>query len=131
MFVDASALIAIIADEPEASALAARLDQAGKVLLSPVAIFEATAGLARIANVAPSQARQLVRQFIEEVGAQIVAIDAAICEAAIEASQRFGNGRHPARLNMGDCFAYACAKALDSPLLFKGGDFSLTDVIVG
>ena len=55
-------------------------------------------------------------------------IDQRIGEAAIDAHDRFGKGRHPARLNMGDCFAYACARTNNAPLLFKGEDFALTDV---
>ena len=50
------------------------------------------------------------------------------CRRAIRAFERFGRGRHPARLNMGDCFAYACAEDLGLPLLFKGEDFPLTDI---
>jgi len=55
---------------------------------------------------------------------------AEIGQTAVQAFERFGRGRHPARLNMGDCFAYACAKTLAVPLLFKGDDFSQTDVAV-
>ena len=53
-----------------------------------------------------------------------------IGRTAIKAFDRFGRGRHPARLNMGDCFAYACAKTLAVPLLFKDDDFSQTDVAI-
>ena len=55
---------------------------------------------------------------------------AEIGREALRAFERFGRGRHPARLNMGDCFAYACARALDVPLLFKGEDFAQTDIAV-
>jgi ribonuclease VapC len=54
--------------------------------------------------------------------------DTPVTQAALDAYLRFGKGRHPARLNLGDCFAYALAKALDAPLLYKGDDFALTDV---
>jgi ribonuclease VapC len=50
-------------------------------------------------------------------------------EVAVEAFRRFGRGRHPARLNIGDCFAYALAKTTGEPLLFKGADFGRTDVV--
>ncbi len=53
-----------------------------------------------------------------------------IGRAAMDAFDRYGRGRHPARLNIGDCFAYACARTLAVPLLFKGADFSQTDIVV-
>ncbi len=59
---------------------------------------------------------------------QIVPITAEIGRMAVEAFARFGRGNHPARLNLGDCFAYACARNLGVPLLFKGTDFSQTDI---
>jgi ribonuclease VapC len=60
----------------------------------------------------------------------IAAIDEMLARGAIDAFERFGKGRHPAGLNFGDCFAYALAKSLDAPLLFKGGGFAKTDVQV-
>jgi ribonuclease VapC len=58
-------------------------------------------------------------------------IDREIALVAVEAFDRFGKGRHPAALNMGDCFAYACARQLDAPLLCKGNDFPRTDIKLG
>ncbi|MBV9693032.1 MAG: type II toxin-antitoxin system VapC family toxin, partial [Alphaproteobacteria bacterium] len=63
------------------------------------------------------------------IGLVIVPIDAIQLRLAFEAWRRFGKGRHRARLNLGDCFAYALAKSLDAPLLYKGGDFAHTDVV--
>ena len=60
----------------------------------------------------------------------MVPITAEIGRGALSAFERYGTGRHPAALNMGDCFAYACARQLDMPLLFKGDDFPLTDITV-
>jgi len=60
---------------------------------------------------------------------EIVAVDRMIASAAINAFDRYGKGRHPARLNLSDCFSYALARARDLPLLFKGGDFARTDVV--
>lgn len=59
----------------------------------------------------------------------VVPVDNAIAELAVSAFERFGKGRHPAGLNFGDCFSYALAKQLALPLLFKGNDFTKTDVI--
>jgi ribonuclease VapC len=128
MFLDASAIIGIVAMEDDAASLAVRLAQARRVQVSGLAVFEAAAGLARIANTAPLDALALVERFLDEVDATVVAIDRATGIAAIEAFQRFGKGRHPAGLNMGDCFAYACARQSNVPLLCKRNDFPRTDV---
>ncbi|HEV8677727.1 MAG TPA: type II toxin-antitoxin system VapC family toxin [Stellaceae bacterium] len=128
MFVDASAIVAIIAGEPDASGLAARLAAAERVRSSGMAVYEATLGIARILNVSVGNAESLVDDLLTEAQAAIIPITAEIGRGAIAAFDRFGRNRHPARLNMGDCFAYACARALDLPLLFKGDDFAQTDI---
>jgi ribonuclease VapC len=130
MFLDASAIIAIIAQEEDASSLAARLDRAGQVHTSPIALFESALGLARIGNVAPSAVLPVLEQFVDETDAVTIPIDAETGRVAIEAFERFGKGRHPAALNLGDCFAYACARRLDTTLLCKGNDFPRTDVAI-
>ncbi len=66
--------------------------------------------------------------LVGEIGAEIVAFDEAQAKIARDGFRHYGKGRHKAALNLGDCFAYALAKALDAPLLFKGRDFTLTDV---
>lgn len=128
MFVDASAIIGIIAMEDDAASLAGRLAGARSRQTSALAIFEATAGLARIANAPVADALALVNRFLTEIDATVVAIDRETATAALGAFARFGKGRHPAGLNMGDCFAYACAKQADAPLLCKGNDFPRSDV---
>ena len=67
--------------------------------------------------------------FLATAGIELVAFDAAQARLSREGIRRFGKGRHPAGLNLGDCFSYALARALDEPLLFKGDDFSHTDII--
>jgi len=131
MFLDASAMIGIIAMEEDAASLAGRLARARVRQTSAMAIFEATTGLARIANSPLGDALAVVNRFLTEIDATVVAIDRDIGIAAVEAFARFGKGRHPAGLNMGDCFAYACAKQLDVPLLCKGNDFPRSDVGLG
>jgi ribonuclease VapC len=128
MFLDASAIIAILARENEGTALAARLGQATRVQVSPIAIYEAVLGLARIGNISLTDARGVLDRFLEEVGAETIPITDTIGAGALRAFDRFGKGRHPAALNLGDCFAYACAEELRTELLFKGEDFPLTDV---
>ena len=97
---------------------------------SPIAIYEAVLGLARVGNTSIQEAEAVLERFLEEVQAQTMSISAEVGRTAIAAFARFGKGRHPAGLNMGDCFAYACANELDVPLLFKGNDFPQTDIAV-
>jgi ribonuclease VapC len=130
MFVDASAIIAMIAREDEGAALTARLGQAAAVYVSPIAIFEAVLGLARIGNMPVADAEAVLDRFLEEVGVEIVPITEAVGRDAVSAFARYGRGRHAAQLNMGDCFAYASARACQAPLLFKGDDFPQTDIEV-
>ena len=130
MFIDASAIIAIIAREPESVALAARLGQAGQPYTSPIALYAAVLGLARVGNSSIGDAAVVLNLFLEEIGAQIMPITAEIGRAALSAFERYGRGLHPAALNTGDCFAYACVRELDLPILFKGEDFPQTDIAI-
>jgi ribonuclease VapC len=128
MFVDASAIIAIIADEPDRLSLSARLAQAAEIFVSPIVVYEATTGLARRRACSIQVAENLVRAFMEELRASMIDISAAIAREALLAFDQFGRGRHKADLNMGDCFSYACARERGLPLLFKGNDFVHTDI---
>ncbi len=75
-------------------------------------------------------ARREVDNFLRLAHVGIIAIGPDEMARALDAFNRFGKGRHPAQLNMGDCFAYACAKTHGVPLLFKGDDFSQTDIAI-
>ncbi len=75
--------------------------------------------------------RERLDRFFRLTQAEVVAVTEAQAELAIVGFRRFGRGRHPARRNIGDCFAYALAKATGEPLLFKGHDFALTDIAAG
>ena len=79
-----------------------------------------------------SRPRQPGRQDLERLlgigGFEVVSVTPHHADLAIEAFRRYGKGRHPAGLNIGDCFSYSLAMATDHPLLFKGGDFAKTDV---
>jgi ribonuclease VapC len=130
MFLDASAAIAIIAREGDAAALAGRLRQANEVHTSPIAVYETVLGLARLGQTSIQEAQAVLDRFLGEIRAQIMPITAEIGRNALSAFERYGRGRHPAALNMGDCFAYACARQVDIPLLFKGDDFPLTDITI-
>jgi ribonuclease VapC len=128
MFLDASAIIAIIVGEEDASSLAGRLGGATFVRTSAIAIFVASLGLARIANAPVDDAFSLVGRFLDQVKASVAVIDGETAALALDAFARFGKGHHPASLNLGDCFAYACARQLDAKLLCKGNDFPCTDI---
>ena len=128
MFVDASAAIAVLTDEDDAGMLVQKLEQAQRVLMSPLALYETVAGLARKRDCPVEEAQALVDLFVAEVRAEVVDISPEIGRVAVEAFAMFGKGRHRADLNMGDCFAYACARGHGVPLLFKGNDFIHTDI---
>ena len=131
MFHDASAIVAVLAEEAEAAEFIAAIEGAPSRSSSAVALFEAALGLARIRRLEPAEALSIVESFCAIADVEIVPLGADEARAAVDAHARFGKGRgHPARLNMGDCFALAAAVTRGLPLLFKGDDFSETDVIV-
>ncbi len=128
MFVDASAIVAILSLEEGHETLAERLDQSRSSITSPLARFEAVLAIGRDQRLGLERARGIVSGFLEEAEVTTVPIDENIAEAALDAHTRYGKGRHPARLNFGDCFAYAMAKRHGVPLLYKGDDFAHTDL---
>lgn len=132
MFVDASALVAITLQEPDGEALAAKLEAARDPITSPMAIYEAVLGVARSRKGAQRAARIDIQFLLTEARIRSVPILPEDADAALAAFARFGKGcGHPAKLNMGDCFAYAVARRNRVPLLFKGEDFTQTDVNAG
>ena len=129
MFVDASALVAIVTAEAEAETFRDRIAASSLVCTSGLAVFEATNGIARIMRVDLSRARLELQLLIDAFAIEIAPITPEDGEAALAAQARFGKGRHPARLNMGDCFAYAMARNRGLALLYKGDDFAQTDIL--
>ena len=129
MFVDASAIVAILTREPEADTLADVLGEARSPITSPIAIFEAVLGISRKRRARVETAAQDVRDFLSVAAIQTVSITSHEAEAALAAFSRYGKGRrYPAQLNLGDCFAYSMAKNHRTELLFKGEDFARTDI---
>jgi len=129
VFLDASAIVAMMTDEGDALVLARRLDRPGPRLTSAIALYETTAALARLKGRGVADAERAVNEFIERQNITIVAIPPETAALAVDAFARYGKGQgHPAQLNMGDCFAYACARHFGEPLLFKGDDFARTDI---
>jgi ribonuclease VapC len=129
VFVDASAIVAILTNEAEAQDLAATLDSAKEPMTSPIAVWEAVVSIARKTGRRAEAELPDVRALLNLAEVRIVAVDMAVTVAAIGAFDRYGRrSGHPADLNMGDCFAYAFATERNVQLLYKGKDFALTDV---
>ncbi len=129
MFVDASAIVAILTRESEADALADVLESAQSPNTSPIAIFEAVLGICRKRHASIEEAEQYVGEFLRLAGVRTVPLTDKEAHTALAAFSRYGRGRgHPAQLNLGDCFAYAVAKNYRTTLLFKGEDFAETDL---
>ncbi len=128
MIVDASAIVAILLGEPETRSLSQRLDAARWRATHPISIYEATLAVAREWRSGPGEAEDDVLAFLAGADIDVLAIGAAEASAALQAHARYGKGSHPAKLNMGDCFSYACAKLRGMPLLYKGYGFARTDL---
>jgi ribonuclease VapC len=124
---DTSALVAILRREPEADDFLRIIIRSGSCLVLSVSIMEASLVLA--GREGDDTSWLGLDQLIARAGIEVVPQDRLLAEIAREAFLRFGKGRHPARLNMGDCAAYALARSRGLPLLFKGGDFSKTDIV--
>jgi ribonuclease VapC len=130
MFIDASAIVALLSDEPEAARVSNALASAQAPFTSPVAVLEAALALARadkfnrpVATVAP-----LIHDFLEQCGIELRDLPPAadLTRLALHAAQRYRSGRRG--LNLGDCLHYACAKYSGVPILATGGEFSQTDL---
>jgi ribonuclease VapC len=129
MFVDASVLVAILTLEPDARSLATRLEAESGLFTSPVAFFEVVTSVARKSRQPVDVVADRVRMFVDSAAIETRTIDRQTGEIALAAFARYGKGSgHPARLNLGDCFAYAMAKQHGVPLLYKGDDFAQTDL---
>ncbi len=137
MFVDASVVVAIINREVGFEEIIKRMEAyKGKFDVSPLVKFEAVAATARSrsgkARPTPEQfeaAGVVVENFFHSINANEITITGTIGDKALAVAARYGKFvGHEADLNFGDCFAYACAKAFNSPLLYKGDDFAQTDL---
>lgn len=128
MFIETSAIVAILLEEPDAPHLLEQIESGHAPTTSVVNAVEATISVGKqIRNY--ERAWVLVRSFMEEARLQVEGIPADALDGIVDAYLRYGKGTgHPARLNFGDCFSYAFAKRADLQLLYKGGDFSQTDL---
>ena len=125
MVIDTSALVAILLGEPDAERFAHALADAPVRLLSAVSRVELSCV---IEGRKGETGRADVEVLLRDGGFDIVSVTPQQAEIAVDAFRRFGRGRHRARLNIGDCFAYALATATGHTLLFKGDDFIHTDI---
>jgi ribonuclease VapC len=125
VIVDTSAIVAILRREPEGTAFFDRVLEASRPAMSAAALVE-TAMV--IEGRGGRQAGADLDNFLARAEIEIVAVTADTARSAREAWRIWGKGNHPARLNLGDCFAYALAQERGEPLLFRGDDFARTDV---
>ncbi len=128
-FVDASVLVSIIGEETDAEMFEAALERAPDRITSGIALWETARALAKRTHGDMRRGLEEASRYCAELAIAVVPIGAPEASGAVAAQIRYGNGSgHPARLNMGDCFAYACAKTNNARLLYKGGDFVHTDL---
>ena len=125
MVVDASAIVAVLLAEPDAESIAKALGEAPARLISAVTRAELSLVIERRKG---DPGRHDLERLLGSGGFEVVSVTPHHADLAIKAFRRYGKGRHPAGLNIGDCFSYALAVATDHPLLFKGSDFAKTDV---
>ncbi len=124
--IDTSALIAIFRLETEAESFLKAIVEAEERIFSALSLLEASMVMSR--RGAAETVFEPLDDFLVEAGVKIAPFDADQARLAREAFLRFGKGRHPAGLNFGDCAAYALARSRGAPLLYKGSDFSRTDI---
>lgn len=122
--VDTSAIVAVLFAEPESADIQRTLVQ-WPCMMSAATRVEL--GIVIEAKTGPA-GTQLLEELLARIEIEVVAVDADLAEAAVVCWRRFGKGRHPAGLNLGDTFSYALARHMGQPLLFVGDDFSKTDI---
>jgi ribonuclease VapC len=126
VLIDSSALLAILLDEPDAASYIAAILDDPKRLISAVTLVEASIVILNKRQPTPIAA---LDALLERLRIRVVSADESQALLAREGFRRFGKGRDKAGLNFGDCFSYALAKQTGEPLLFKGNDFSRTDLL--
>lgn len=128
MFIDTSVIVAILSKEPDATEFANQIE-AAEGLTSALAILESAMILSTKLGLDPVVVETRIQAFLHEARIKLAPMDAATASLAVKAFADYGKGRgHPAQLNLADCLSYACARAQGVPLLYKGKDFSHTDL---
>ena len=126
MVIDSSALISVLLGEVDANRFIMAINTGAPLLIAAPTWVEAAMVITARKG---TEGFQEFEQLIAASGIEIIEFDQALAREAYLAWQRFGKGRHPASLNMGDCFSYALAKQRKEALLFKGNDFPETDLV--
>lgn len=125
--IDTSAAVAVLLSEPPAEAILAVVDVADPRLMSAATLVEV--GVVMEARLGPA-GEAIADRFVRDGGIDVVSFDRTQADRALEGWRRFGKGRHPAALNLGDCFTYGLSVATGEPVLCVGDDFTRTDVTV-
>jgi ribonuclease VapC len=128
VILDSSALVAIATEEPGCLELLEKLDQADTLAIGAATLVETALVLRSRLTMEP---RVFLERFLTDWNVNVVPFGEDHWKTAVDAHARFGQGRHKAALNFGDCVSYATAKLADMPLLCTGGDFSKTDLTIG
>jgi len=123
--IDSSVLIAILLDEPEAKYFEKSLADTYDIFISAVSIVESSMVIEYRKQ---EQGAKEYDELLKKIAPNIIEFNEQQAKLARIAWRKYGKGRHPAKLNFGDCCSYATAKYLNQPLLFKGNDFSKTDI---
>ena len=121
--IDSSAVVATLMPEADEERYVISMRMANARVMSAANYLECAIVMTRIAG-----SREAVDHWLDRFDVDVVPVDLALARLAADAFARYGRGRHAARLNYGDCFAYALAAARDVPLLYKGSDFAMTDI---
>lgn len=127
MALDTSAVVALLTGETTGGQLAHAMEAADGLLMSAATLVET--GIVMESRLGPVGAA-VIERFLRAARVEVVAVDRETADAAIDAWRRFGKSRHPARLNLGDCFTYAAAQGQGAAVLCTGNDFAQTDVEV-
>lgn len=129
MFLDASVIVAILLDEREALAIEDAVVEVDLLRTSSLAVFEAASRLVSVKHLPYTEAQERILSLLNRIGAEIVGLTPADLHIALHCADRYHHlTGHPARLNMGDCFAYAAARTSGLKLAYKGNDFLHTDI---
>lgn len=118
----------MLMSEQDAQIFSRKLAAAEHKLTSPLAIWETAVSVSKGLGLALEAVEQDIERYLFQFRITVVAVVPETTSLALDAFRRYGKGRHPAALNFGDCFAHACARHYQVPLLYKGNDFALTDI---
>ena len=127
MILDSSAILAVLFREKGLPRIVEAIVSAPFLAIGAPTLVET--GMVAVGSF-DLRGRALVSRFLEEHGVEVIPFGEQHWRTAAEAYVRYGKGRHPARLNLGDCMTYATAKVAGAPLLFTGDDFARTDVAI-